>query len=97
METAGCHQNIKNQRSQSITDVRHHPPQRGQDKEDQGQGAGEGHLALREGDIGQGRNLAAEIDIQDGDLEVVTEDPEVTIGDHDRPVAAGEDLVIQGH
>lgn len=95
METAECHQNIKNQKSRSITDVRRHPHQRGQDKEDQG--AGEGHLVLREGDIGQGHNLAAGIDIQDGDLEVVTEDPEVTIGDHDRPVAAGEDLVIQGH
>lgn len=95
METAECHQNIKNQKSRSITDVRRHPHQRGQDKEDQG--AGEGHLVLREGDIGQGHNLAAGIDIQDGDLEVVTEDPEVTIGDHDRLVAAGEDLVIQGH
>lgn len=44
METADCHQIIKNQRSQSIIDVHHHPHQRGQD-EDQGQGAGEGHLA----------------------------------------------------
>lgn len=27
----------------------------------------------------------------------MTEDPEVTTEDHDHPVAAGEDLVIQGH
>lgn len=44
VETADCHQSIKNQRSQSIIDVHHHRLQRGQD-EDQGQGAGEGHLA----------------------------------------------------
>lgn len=44
METADCHQSIKNQRSQSNIDVHHHCLQRGQD-EDQGQGAGEGHLA----------------------------------------------------